>query len=567
MHKFLSKKSVYATVFIFAIIIAMVATTFFPSYAAAKTADGNTTGSYAQNLGDNSSTRYAGRVWTDKTVYTEDATFSGDVGNVTVKNDSDFLVAYSALATTQNVTGKSSVPVDVVFVIDNSNSMDENLTNRQTRLEATVAAVNTSIAAVMDSHPDSRVAVVVYGSSAHTLLPLGHYDPMPSGNYISVSGNYTGNNSSYTDFHAAPNHTLNMEGSERGTNIHMGVDAGMDILKSATDIGEGASKHVPALILLSDGAATYAGSGNWWEPSGQSGSGDSTNNAHALKVAMNAQYNKQQVNEHYGIEDPESSTACKIYTIGMGIEQLRQTGWFANNNDYHRAQMALDPGTHLTDDNDVANAIKDAWDWYINGKRVNTGSYWNPNYEITYTPELDGYTFNHPRTGDISTIAYNDGYYSAEKAEDVTNVFDDITNEIVSASAQAPTHIEGDPLESGYLTYTDPIGEYMEVKDIKSIIYGGKEFTQKSSSESGNTTTYTFTGEKIESPVYGELDVSSIEISVTKDDNGNETLTVKIPAAAIPLRVNTVDIDENGAITNTNNNAYPARILYTVGAR
>lgn len=54
-------------------------------YAAEKTSDGNTTGSYAQNLGDNSSTRYAGRVWTDKTVYTEDATFPGDVGNVTVK--------------------------------------------------------------------------------------------------------------------------------------------------------------------------------------------------------------------------------------------------------------------------------------------------------------------------------------------------------------------------------------------------------------------------------------------------------------------------------------------------
>lgn len=531
------------------------------AFAAEKSSDGNTTGSYTENLGDNSSTRYAGRVWTDKTVYTEDATFTGDVGNVTVKNDSDFLVAYSALATTQNITGKSSVPVDVVFVIDNSNSMDAELNNQQTRLEATVAAVNTSIAAVMDSHPDSRVAVVVYGSSAHTLLPLGHYDPMPSGNYISVSGNFSGNNSSYTDFHAVPNHTLNMEGSERGTNIHMGVDAGMDILKRATDIGEGASKHVPALILLSDGAATYSGAGDWWEPSGQSGSGSDTNNAHALKVAMNAQYNKQQVNLHYGVDDPDSSTACKIYTIGMGIEQL-------SGNQYRRAQIALNPGAHLTDNNNVANAIEEAWDWYINGKEVNTGSYWRPNWETTYTPELDDYTFDHPRTGDISTIAYNDGYYSAENADDVANVFDDITSEIVSASAQAPTQIEGgDPLKSGYLTYTDPIGEYMEVKDIKSIIYGGKEFTQKSSSESGNTTTYTFTGEKIESPVYGELDVSSIEISVTKDDNGNETLTVKIPAAAIPLRVNTVDIDENGAVTNTNNNAYPARILYTVGVR
>lgn len=555
MHKFLSKKSVYATVFIFAIIIAMVATTFFPSYAAAKTADGNTTGSYAQNLGDISSTRYAGRVWTDKTVYTGDATFTGDA-DVTVENDSDFLVAYSALATTQNVTGKSSVPVDVVFVIDNSNSMDAELNNQQTRLEATVAAVNTSIAAVMDSHPDSRVAVVVYGSSAHTLLPLGHYDPMPSGNYIAVDGRFTGNNRSYTEFSASESHTLYMQGANRGTNIHMGVDAGMDILKGATDIGEGASKHVPALILLSDGAATYAGSGNWWDPSGSQGIGSEPSVTFSMETAMHAQYQKQLVNDHYGV-DADADTSCKIYTIGMGIEQL-------SGSERNIARLALNPGTYITGNNNEANAMETAWNTYLRGQNPtmqypSSSDYWGTNYS--------NYTFRHPSSGDISTIAYNDGYYSAENAEDVSNVFDDITSEIVSASAQAPTHIEGDPLESGYLTYTDPIGEYMEVKNIKSIIYGGKEFTQKSSSESGNTTTYTFTGEKIESPVYGELDVSSIEISVTKDDNGNETLTVKIPAAAIPLRVNTVDIDENGAVTNTNNNAYPARILYTVGVR
>lgn len=547
------------------------------AFAAEKSSDGNTTGSYSQNLGDNSSTRYAGRVWTDKTVYTDDATFSGDVGNVTVQNDSDFLVAYSALATTQNITGKSSVPVDVVFVIDNSNSMDDSVGggSGQSRLAATVEAVNTSIATIMESHPDSRVAVVLYGSSAHTLMPLGHYSASTSwqhnGDYIwyesdtYYSGYYDDYVTDTTFGSVANNRELEMGTGVRGTNIHMGVDTGLDILKSANDIGEGASKHVPALILLSDGAATYSGSDNWWNPSGSEGTGSETNNAHALKVAMNAQYNKQQVNEHYGIEDSESSTACKIYTIGMGIEQL-DSG--QDRSDYYRAQMALDPGTHLTDNNDVANAIEDAWDWYINGKRVETGPWWDPTYETTYTPELDNYTFRHPSSGDISTIAYNDGYYSAENAEDVTNVFDDITSEIVSASAQAPTQIEGgDPLHSGYLTYTDPIGEYMEVKDIKSIIYGGEQFTQKSSSSDGNTTTYTFTGDKIESPVYGELDVSLIEISVTKDGDGNETLTVKIPAAAIPLRVNTVDIDENGAITNTNNNAYPARILYTVGAR
>lgn len=539
------------------------------AFAAEKSSDGNTTGSYTENLGDNSSTRYAGRVWTDKTVYTEDATFTGDVGNVTVQNDSDFLIAYSALATTQNITGKSSVPVDVVFVIDNSNSMDDPIEDREwwegpapSRLESTVDAVNASIATIMESHPDSRVAVVLYGSNARTLMPLGHYSASTSGqhsgDYIWYSSTPDWSGNIDTTFGSvANNQNLEMESDERGTNIHSGVDAGMDILKGATNIGEGASKHVPALVLLSDGAATFAGSGNWWDPSGSQGIGSEPSVTFSMETAMHAQYQKQLVNNHYGV-DADADTSCKIYTIGMGIEQL-------SGSERNIARLALNPGTYITENNNEANAMETAWNTYLRGQNPtmqypSSSDYWGTNYS--------NYTFRHPSSGDISTIAYNDGYYSAENAEDVTNVFDDITSEIVSASAQAPTQIEGgDPLRSGYLTYTDPIGEYMEVKDIKSIIYGGKQFTQKNSSTSGNTTTYTFTGDPIESPVYGELDVSLIEITVTKDDDGNETLTVKIPAAAIPLRVNTVDIDENGAITNTNNNAYPARILYTVGAR
>lgn len=573
MYKgFSRKRSVCMTVFVIAVIITLIAAMFFPSTvsAAEKTSDGNTTGSYAQNLGDNSSTRYAGRVWTDKTVYTEDATFSGDVGNVTVQNDSDFLVAYSALATTQNITGKSSVPVDVVFVIDNSNSMDDPIEDRPlwegqapSRLESTVDAVNASIATIMESHPDSRVAVVLYGSNARTLMPLGHYSASTSGQHrgdylwYSSDTDWWGNTDT-TFGSVASNSNLEMTYDVRGTNIHSGVDTGMDILKGATNIGEGASKHVPALILLSDGAATYAGSGNWWDPSGSQGMGSEPSVTFSLETAMHAQYQKQLVNNHYGV-DADADTSCKIYTIGMGIEQL-------SGSERNIARLALNPGTYITENNNEANAMETAWNTYLRGQAPTMR--YPADTDFWGNIEYSNYTFHHPSSGDISTIAYNDGYYSAENAEDVTNVFDDITNEIVSASAQAPTQIEGgDPLNSGYLTYTDPIGEYMEVKDIKSIIYGGEQFTQKSFSTDGNTTTYTFEGAMIESPVYGELDVSSIIITVTKDAAGNETLTVKIPAAAIPLRVNTVDIDENGAITNTNNGAYPARILYTVGAR
>lgn len=508
-------------------------------------ADGDTRGTYTNVLGDNSSTRYDGRVWTDKTVSTEDVSFDGI--DATVQNDSDFLVTYSALATSTQVSGESQVPVDVVFVIDNSNSMDKDVEegsfwnpNPDSRLEATVDAVNASIAQIMESNPESRVAVVLYGMEAEVLLPLDHYEPMWNGDYISC--NYSSSNT----FTATGNHRVYMSTNDRGTNTHLGVDAGMDILKSATNIGEGSDKHVPSLILLSDGASTASGSGNWWDPSGIAGDGMDTANSYALKVAMNAQYNKQLVNQHYGVTDTDSDYACKVYTIGMGIEQL-------NGNDYRRAQMALDPGEHITDNNNVANAIESAWNQYNRG--------------FNNTPSLDGYRFNHPQTNDISTIAYNDGYYSAENAEDVTNVFNDITSSIITSRPSVPTEVTGDdPTADGYITYTDTTGEYMEIKDVKTLIWSDQVYTQKNSSTNGNVTTYTFEGDSIDSPVYGEHSVGEISITVTDNDDHTQTIEVKIPASAIPLRVNTISLDAQGSVdTNTSNNAMPLRLVYSVG--
>lgn len=539
------------------------ASTFAATSNSTRLADGDTKGLVDSSLGNSSSTRYNGRVWVDKSVSADPSiNFTGSNlpgGSVVVQNDSDFLVTYSALATSTQIMGESQVPVDVVFVIDNSNSMDDSVGggSQQTRLEATVEAVNASIGQIMDSHPDSRVAVVIYGRDAETLLPLGHYARMSNGSYITLSSRYYeggwGESDGYqTTFRASDNHSVTMNPGVRGTNTHMGVDAGMDILKDATNIGEGANKHVPALILLSDGASTFSGAYDWWNPSEYQGTGSDTNNAHALKVAMNAQYNKQLVNQHYGVSDSSSSYACRVYTIGMGIEQLN-SGW--DRNDYYRAQIALNPGEHLTDNNDVANTIEREWNQYLENN-------WRE------PAELNGYTFEHPGSNDIDTIAYNDGYYSAENAEDVANVFDDITSTIVSSRPTVPTEVTGDdPTKDGFITYTDEIGQYMEVKDIKTLIWSNTVFTSDNveKSTAGNVTTYTFSG-NIESPVYGNHNVNEIIITVTKKDDYTQTLEVKIPASAIPVRVNTVTLGENDTVTsNESNGAMPLRLCYTVG--
>ena len=545
--------SIFSIVVILAIIVSMMLGSAAPLLAADIISDSETTLDYKTHLNNNLSTRYAGRVWTDKSVYTGNATFKGDLNNgaeegVTIEKsaDADFLITYSALATSQKIIGKSKAIVDVVFVIDNSNSMDDPVDkgNDESRLEATVKAVNASIKTIMESSENSRVGVVLYGMDAKILLPLKHYEPMDDGKYISYQLS-----KSNTTFFASEGKKVAMDEMERGTNTHMGIDAGMNILASAENIETDGNKHVPALVLLSDGAATASGKGDWWNPGGISGEGTSTSDSYSLKVAMNAQYNKQQVNNRYGITDPTAVNAMKIYTIGMGIEQLKST-WGRDNTDYYRAQMALNPGSHIDDDNEVSKTIKGAWENYKNGR---------------YT-SLDKYEFEHPDTGDIATIAYNDDYYSAENADEVVEVFDDITNSITSIKPEAPTQIGNEgPLDSGFITYEDPLGKYMEVKDINALIYGGEVFEQVNFETIDNITTYTFSGE-ISSPIYGEINASNIIIEVNKQEEHLQKVIVKIPAAAIPLRINTITLDANGNVeANESNNAYPLHLLYSVG--
>lgn len=523
-------------------------------------ADGNTTTSYQTSLGGETSTCYAGRVWTDKTVYTENAAFENE--NTIEKGNSNFLVAYSAMATSQSISGKTQVPVDVVFVIDNSNSMDASVDgSNQSRLGATVDAVNASIKKVMESNENSRVAVVIYGLDAETLLPLGHYSPMQGENYVKVE--FTPEKKGYqsTTFTASGNRSVTMGYKDRGTNTHMGVAMGMDILANANPtsmLPDGSIvPHVPALILLSDGASTAAGDGNWWNPfeGTRRGDGVETATSYAFAVAMNAMYMKQQVNKHYGVE-PDSNYATKIYTIGMGIEQLKSG---SDPTDYYRAQMALDPGTHINDDNEVAQEIRTAWNQYSAGKSPTLSYYQDQDHKKWWS-------FAHPTSGDIDSIVYNDGYFPAENAKDVVNVFDNITGSILAGAPFVPTETDSEqPDTSGYITYTDPIGPYMEVKDVKALLWSGKRFDQKEKKTSDNTTTYTFKGE-IKSPVYGTHDVSEIQITVTTDPSSrDQTLTVMIPASCIPLRVNTIMLNSDGKVeSNQSNGAYPFRLLYTV---
>ena len=105
--------AVLAFLLVVALGIGLVPDGMTEVYAAELTADGDTKTDYSWSLGSTNSTRYNGRVWADKSVSTTDVTFQGDAGSVTVpivrgEDASDFLVTYSALATSGQVSGESS---------------------------------------------------------------------------------------------------------------------------------------------------------------------------------------------------------------------------------------------------------------------------------------------------------------------------------------------------------------------------------------------------------------------------------------------------------------------------
>ena len=574
------------------------------------TADDDTRGTYTTYLNDKTSgeltTEFSGRVWADKTVTTDDQKFSGDVGNaITVQNDSDFLVTYSALATTQSVTGEAQSPLDVVFVVDFSGSMiNYAMDNRQSRLANLLDALNSSIKTLMEANEYNRVAVVCYSgkpdesvSASKVLLPLNHYSSSQTYFFINdrtattlertVSWNIDG---------VSGNHTVQQP---HATNTQMGLYTGMNLLKTSSDttveINGQTVQRVPAVIHLSDGNPTVSSdSQNWWEPSNNSGNGNGvvriSSVGNGLKAMMTATYMKREINRNYNA-DSNSDYAVRVYNIGMGLDGIfnevkASLNWNTDidaNKSQNLAYVSLDPGSHWNDNNNIAQNFRDNWNQYKKGSNITIPvsepaasarpGDWTIWWENTFPSE--NYTVTHPSQNDITEVNdlnYVDQYFAANNASAVMDVFEQIVSDITMSTPQVPTNVSPDAIDkSGYITYTDEIGDYMEVKDVKNLIFSGTNFTKPSKTTNGNTTTYTFSGQ-IDSPVYGKQNADDIAITVTSntDNTGKmtQTLTVKIPASAIPLRVNTVELDSSGNVeSHTTNNAYPVRLCYTVGVQ
>lgn len=154
----------------------------------------------------------------------------------------------------------------------------------------------------------------------------------------------------------------------------------------------------------------------------------------------------------------------------------------------------------------------------------------------------------------------SDFYKSATNADELKKVFDDISSEIVKGSGYPTNATEGAEHTSGYITFDDALGAYMQVDSFKAIALNGQTFENPTKTTAGNVDTYTFDG----TVAMGDKSVSlgNVVITVTKSDDlaVGDKVQVKVPAALIPLRSYNVD---QKSMTMTISNTKPINVVYT----
>lgn len=120
-------------------------------------------------------------------------------------------------------------------------------------------------------------------------------------------------------------------------------------------------------------------------------------------------------------------------------------------------------------------------------------------------------------------------YKSATSASELEKIFEEISGSIIQTGYPTEVHGGYGEHKSGYITFTDELGDFMQVDNFTSVVYNGETFTKQEIKPEGNVDTYIFTGA-----------AANLVITVQHAGKGEpqtgDIVTVKIPASLIPLR-------------------------------
>ena len=145
-----------------------------------------------------------------------------------------------------------------------------------------------------------------------------------------------------------------------------------------------------------------------------------------------------------------------------------------------------------------------------------------------------------------------DYYKSAKNAKELEDIFKDISESITEVVGYPTETHDGYANKSGYITFTDELGDYMQVDNFTEVEYNGTTFVDPVKSTTGNVDAYAFAGEAANL-------VITVQRAAAGGPQQGDIVEVKIPASLIPLR--NFDVDETKG-TLTVNDVDPIRVKY-----
>ena len=416
-------------------------------------------------------TRYVGRIWTDKTV------------EPAQDEKSDFVTTLSTMSSTSDTTSLVTKPLDIVMVLDASGSMDNDMgdsdsTKRIDALKAAASSFIDTIAeqnkSIKDTNKRHQVAIVKFSGAKKNEIGNDTYRDRQG-----YTHNYSQTMKSLTPcVDSAATELKNTVGYIEPAGATR-ADYGLELARDMSG-REDAQKVV---VFFTDGTPTDVRNFN-------------------PTVANNAIVAAKKM----------KGKGATVYTIGI----------------FDDANPADEPTNYWTsDENKFMHAVSSNY----------------PNATSYTTNELGKRTEN------------SDFYKAASNADELKKVFDDISSSITSGKG-SPTQIEDgyDESKSGYITFSDELGDFMQVDTFVSAQINGVPFDEVTKTTKGNTDTYEFSGV-----------AKDLAITVERSANAQQgdIVTVKIPASLIPLIRYHVDM-ENGIFERTSlNDIKPIQIKYT----
>lgn len=451
-----------------------------------------------------SDTSSVGRIWTDKTV--SDGEISKNGVTISKENGADFLTALTALSSTSNLSDTATTPLDIVLVLDASGSMDNAMGGGDDtkRIAALKSAANSFIDKVA-----AQNAAVKDVAKQHqvAIVKFAGSKTDKVGNDTYRDGQYWYNYSQVMKTLApCTNDTKGAFSSQVNAIEPAGATnaaAGLELAKGQA----GRSDAKKVVIFFTDGTPT-------------------TQSNFSPEVASNAVGNAKDMKDKGAV----------VYSIGI----------------FQGADPAKYP-----DPDDVSNENKFMHAVSSNYPSATYSyektSWWQGEYKWSFGDRAKG------SDGKDATF-----YKSATNADELKHVFDDISKEISKGAGYPTETSEGFEHETGYITFDDQLGDYMQVTDLSKLVYNGMVYGCNSKTTDGNVDTYHFSGD-----VHSGLaaaDLKDIVITVTRANDAavGDKVQVKVPASLIPLRNFAIDLAKD---TMSVSDTTPISVLYSSGVK